>query len=261
MPVNSVSTSLFAPKASLNHHGDSYDQAMHQEEMDQMSENKGAGELSSSSPKTRLPSSPRNSKVKIKRFFNVDGSTVTSKSEPEEDGVLDGLKYDAAFHTGALVKKKRFRPAKAADKSLGNMRSFGKAVIHPIDSIKSKATHTTAIRISKAERPFLSPEADKEYLEAHDNLKRAESISSSKQGTSDEEHESIVGDYRNRLQKIEAHRESLRAAWITSRHVRRVRVVPKKHIDLSGNHDFFCNSERGTSWCNGWLEWLGHVRR
>jgi len=197
-------------------------------------------------------------KAKTKKFFKVDDAAVEGESKPEEDGVQN-IEHDPAFHTSALVKEKRFRPAKTADKTLGHIKSLGKAVVHPVDSIKSKATRTTAGQLSKADRPYLSKKADEEYLQAHDNLKRAESTSSSKKGTSDEEQKFIVGDHREKLREIEAHRESLRAAWTTSRHVRRVRVVPKRHIDFPNNDYFVERDDRGEVVGYDWLKWLGYV--
>ena len=155
------------------------------------------------------------------------------------------MENDAAFNSSRLIRKRRFRPGKTADKTLGAIQSIGNAVVHPIKSAKKTATRTTAGQLSKAERPFLSQEADLELLKAHDNLKRAESTNSSKQGTPDEEQES----HRDKIRELEERRESLSAAWTTSRHVRRVRVVPKRHFNIP-------NNEHGN---DDWLKWLGHV--
>ena len=225
-------------------------------------------EISDDSSIDRMPDSPKRkglaalttrTKAKTKKLFHIDGAAKGNESDPDEDGVLDNIEHDPAFNTGSLIKKKRFRPGKTADKTLSNIKSVGKAVVHPVDSIKRGATRTTAGQLSKAERPFLSKKADQEYLEAHDNLRRAESTSSSKQGTSDEEQESILGDHRERIREIEAHRESLRAAWTTSRHVRRVRVVPKRHINFPNNDFFLEDDGHGESRRFDWLTWLGYV--
>lgn len=152
-------------------------------------------------------------KAKTKRLLKLDGAAVDEMSEEEEEGPLDNMKNDPAFNSSQLIKKKRFRPGKTADKTLGAIQSIGNAVVHPIKSAKSTATRTTAGQLSKAERPFLSQKADIEFLQAHDNLKRAESTSPSKQGTSDEEQESLIGGHRGKIREMEEHRESLRAAW------------------------------------------------
>ncbi len=217
--------------------------------------NKGHGLLK----RKRLLNLKSITKAKTKKLFNIDGATVDDESEPEDDGVFENIQRNPAFHTGALVKEKRFQPGKSADKTLEHIKSLGKAVAHPVDSIKSKATRTTAGQLSKADRPYLSKKADEDFLQAHDNLKRAESTSSSKKGTSDEEQESIISEHRERVREIEAHRESLRAAWTTSRHVRRVRVVPKRHIDFPNNDHFVQRDDSGKFASYDWLKWLGYV--
>ena len=196
-------------------------------------------------------------KSKTKRLLKVDAATAV---DFEEDYSLNDLKDNPAFAPSHLTKKRRLRPVKTADKTLKTFHSIGNAIIHPKDAIKSKATKTTANQLSKADRPYLSQKADLEYLQAHDNLKRAESIHSSKRGTSDEEQNDSVGNHRENVRKLEAHRESLRAAWTTSRHVRRVRVVPKRHIDFPDNEFFVERDNNGNIAHYDWMKWLGYVR-
>lgn len=191
-------------------------------------------------------------KAKTKKLFKLDGAVMGELSEHEEEDPLDDMENNAAFNSSQMIRKRRFRPGKTADKTLGAIQSIGNAVVHPIKSAKKTATRTTAGQLSKAERPFLSQKADVEFLQAHDNLKRAESTSSSKPGTSDEE----LDSHLDKIRELEEHRESLRAAWTTSRHVRRVRVVQKRHFNISdhehGNeHLQFADYD--------WLKWLGHV--
>ena len=196
---------------------------------------------------------------RTQKLFKLDDTMENDESEDAGEVSLDNINHDPAFNTCQLIKKKRFRPGRTADKTLSAVQSIGNAVIHPIKSAKSTATRTTAGQLSKAERPFLSQRADIELLQAHDNLKRAESTSSSKQGTSDGERESLIGGHRDRVQEIEKHRESLRAAWTTSRHVRRVRVVPKSHINFPDNEYFVERDKGGEVVRYHWLKWLGYV--
>lgn len=194
----------------------------------------------------------RRTKAKTKKLFKLDAA------EDEGEGPLDNMNHDPAFNSSQLIKKKRFRPGKTADKTLGAIQSIGNAVVHPIKSAKSTATRTTAGQLSKAERPFLSQKADTDFLHAHDNLERAESTRSSEQGTSDEEQESLIGGHRDKIQEMEEQRESLRVAWTTSRHVRRVRVVPKRHINFPDNEYFVERDDRGECVRYDWLKWLGY---
>ncbi|KAF6226057.1 hypothetical protein HO173_012547 [Letharia columbiana] len=210
------------------------------------------------SKRKRLSGLSRRTRAKTRNLFKMDGAAEDDRSENEGEGPLDDMKRDPAFNSSQLIKKKRFRPGKTADKTLGAIQSIGNAVVHPIKSAKSTATRTTAGQLSKAERPFLSQKADMEFLQAHDNLKRAESTSSSKQGTSDEERESLIGGHRDKIREMEEQREGLRAAWTTSRHVRRVRVVPKRHINFPHNEYFVERDERGEFVRYDWLKWLGY---
>ena len=190
----------------------------------------------------------------------MDGATSDVQADSDDAGVLGDIERNPAFHTSTLEKKRRFRPGKTADKTLHNIKSVGKAIVHPVDSIKSKATRTTAGQLSKADRPYLSQKADLQYLEAHDNLKRVVSSGPSRHATSDEDQDAIVGSHQNKVREIEAHRESLRAAWTTSRHVRRVRVVPKRHLNVPDNGFFIEKDANGQFVRYKWLEWLGYVR-
>ena len=211
------------------------------------------------SKRKRLSSIKIGAKANTKRLFKVDGAARDDDSEQEERRGLDILGHDPAFNTSHLVKRRRFRPGKSAEKALNTITSIGNAVIHPKDSLKSQATKTTAGQLSKAGRPYLSQKADLEFLQAHDNLKQAESTSSSKQGTSDEDQKSLISGHRDKIREMEAHRESLRAAWTTSRHVRRVRVVPKRHINLPKNDSFVERNASGEVLRYDWLRWLGYV--
>lgn len=259
MPQHKVSASPRSPKPSGSPDGFHEEPGTARQQdgsSDDDSVNKGPG----LSKRKRLSNLKSITKAKTKKLFKVDAAAVDDELEPEDEGVFENVEHDPAFHTGALVKEKRFQPGRTADKTLGHIKSLGKAVVHPVDSIKSKATRTTAGQLSKADRPYLSKKADEDYLLALDNLKRAESSSSSRKGTSDEEQKSIVSDYRHKVREIEAHRESLRAAWTTSRHVRRVRVVPKRHTDFPNNDYFVQRDGFGEFVYYDWLKWLGYVR-
>lgn len=206
----------------------------------------------------RLSSLTGRTKAKTKKLFSLDGIDADEQSQDNQEDPLDILKTDPAFNSSRLTKKRRFRPAKTADKMLGAIQSLGNAVVHPVKSAKSTVTRTTASQLSKAERPFLSQKADMEFLQAHDNLKRAESITnSSKQGTSDEEQDSLIDGPRDRVREMEEHRESLRAAWTTSRHV--VRVVSQRHISFPEDEYFVERDEHGDFVRYEWLKWLGYV--
>ncbi|KAL9128615.1 MAG: hypothetical protein Q9217_002749 [Psora testacea] len=198
------------------------------------------------SKRNRLSSLKRTTKAKTKSLFiGKDVYTIGNSKEEEKAQVMKDIENDPAFNTSHLVSKERVSVGGAAGKTRGALRSVGKSVMHPKDAIKSKAKKTTAGQLSKTERPYLSQEADLDFLQAHDDLRRAESASSSRPDISDEEIDPLISEHKNKLREMEAYRESLQAAWITSRHVRRVRVVPKRHITFPNNEYFVERDERG----------------
>ena len=209
----------------------------------------------------RLLNLTRRTKAKTKKLLKLDGAVGNEQSEVMKENTLDDKKNDPELHSHQLVKRKKLHQRKTADRTLGAIQSISNAVVHPVKSAKSTVTRTTAGQLSKAERPFLSQDADIEFLRAHDNLERAESSrGSSKQDVSDEDQESLIGSHRDKIREMEEHRESLRVAWTTSRHVRRVRVVPKRHITFPDNECFVERDERGDFVRYDWLTWFGYVR-
>ncbi|KAK4696995.1 hypothetical protein P7C71_g1006, partial [Lecanoromycetidae sp. Uapishka_2] len=215
--------------------------------------------MPSPSKRKRFSGFTSRTKAKTKKILKLKGADG-EVSETEEDGVLEQLEHNPAFATSKLEKKKRLRPGKKAERALGNVQALGKTIIHPIDGIKRGATRTTAGQLSKVDRPYLSRKADLDLLEAHDNLKQAESTCSSQQGTTDDEQGELAGvldSHRDRIKEMEAHRESLKAAWTTSRHVRRVRVVPKRHMKFPDNEHFEERDDHGQVLRFDWFKWLG----
>ncbi|KAG8529836.1 uncharacterized protein KY384_005317 [Bacidia gigantensis] len=204
----------------------------------------------------RLSEIAKETKERTKRIFKARVA--------EEDGGLaesvnveEGLQNDPAFSQRLLAQKRRRNVKSVAEGTLSAVQTIGKSIVHPKDALKSKATKSTAAQLSKAQRPYLSQKADLDLLQAHDNLKRAASSSSSLENTSDEEYAASIRGSRDRVRQMEEHRDSMRAAWSTSRHVRRVRVVPKRHIDFPEDQYFKIIDQRGIYKGYKWLEWLG----
>lgn len=213
--------------------------------------------IPSPTTRQRLSSLAGRIKAKTKKLSSLGGVDADEQSQDNQEDPLDILKTDPAFNSSQMIKKRRYHPARTADQMLGAIQSLGSAVVHPVKTVKSTATRTTASQLSKAERPFLSRNADIEFLQAHDNLKRAEFTNSSTRGTSDEEQKSLIDGHRDRVRGMEEHRESLRAAWTTSRHV--VRVVSHRHIIFPNDEYFVERDERGDFVRHKWLKWLGYV--
>ena len=196
----------------------------------------------------------------MRRLFSSRDEDGENNSEAESVQGMSDIERDPAFNPGQLVNKRQISAEGAKDKTLHALQQLGRIILYPKDTIKSKATKTTAKHLSKAERPYLSQKADLDFLEAHEGLKRAESSSSSRHGVSDEEIDSDIIRRRDKIREMEMHRESLHAAWTTSRHVRRVRVVPKRHIAFPEVEYFTERDNEGNIARYDWLKWLGYVR-
>ncbi|KAL8722824.1 MAG: hypothetical protein Q9225_000773 [Loekoesia sp. 1 TL-2023] len=217
--------------------------------------------------KTGSPSSRRNklrllaSKTKeaTKRLLNAPDQQERSKDLPQNNNQpLHVLESDAAFNLGQLDTEHRSEKRVAA-KIQVNMQAVAAGIMHPKRGVKGKATRSTAGRLSRIERPYLSKNMDIELLEAHDNLSRAQSVASSARETSKEEAAPWSDDCKERVQQLEARRESLRAAYTTGRLVQRVRVVPKRHIDLPGAGQFLRRDKQRGRMRHDWLKWIGYV--
>ncbi len=212
------------------------------------------------SKRERLRGLTSRTKTNTKRLLNLEKPhDHDDGADRHDDDVLDDINADPAFNPSKLIKKKRLTIGGAAGKALGSIQTVAETVTHPIESIKSKATRTTAGNLSQAERPYLSQKADLEFLKAHVNLSRAKSSRSSRHNTSDDEQDPVEDEFREKVEELEAHRESLRVAWTTSRHIGRVRVVPKEHMDFPDDQAFLEKDDRGNVVRYKWEKWLGYV--
>ena len=208
--------------------------------------------------KFRLRSLKHKAKEKTKKLLSIDDARL-------EDGEVDvskNIKGDPAFNPGFLRdKQQKKKKREGAASPAANLGAFVTSIASPKNAIKGKATRTTAGKLSKVQRPYLSKDADLEFLEAHNRLDRAESSRSSMQATTDDENNSLVEGHKGRIDEMKAHRESLRVAWTTARFVTRVRVVPKRHFDFPAREVFVKDVEEQRAWARyDWLKWIGHVR-
>ena len=199
-------------------------------------------------------------KEKMKQLLGVTDAKTVGDTLHESDDITDQITGDPAFNPGVIENQRRRSKRERAKATLDSVSSFATGLSSPKNAIKGKATRTTAGKLSKVERPYLSHDADIEFLEASDNLSRAEPSLSSGQVTSDEDLKDLIGGHRAKLNEMRAHRESLRLSHATSRHVNRVRVVPKRHLDFPKWEAFFrSHGEGGTFNKYDWLKWIGHV--
>ncbi|EED17821.1 hypothetical protein TSTA_116110 [Talaromyces stipitatus ATCC 10500] len=147
----------------------------------------------------------------------------------------------------------RLRTAKASSKEVAG------SILHPKRTIFKYCQGKTAKSLSKATRPYITPQADREFLAAHDALfeakkngdkaparktrgrkgtpaaRREKSPHSRENGVPLGEYQPLQTDAEIQTRKVElleAHRQSIIIAWITTRHIKAVRVTPSRIADF-----------------------------
>ncbi|KAL8810463.1 MAG: hypothetical protein Q9200_002557 [Gallowayella weberi] len=200
-------------------------------------------------------------KQATKRLFSTtdtgERQDILRRPSLEGDPATQVLKDDPTFNPNQLDTKHRSEMGLAA-KVQNNLHTVAAGIINPKQSAKSKAARSTAGRLSKVERPYVSQNMDMEYLDAHDDLSRSHSVASSGRNTSDEDPFRSNRDCRDRVERLEAERENLRAAHTMRRHVQRVRVVPKRHLKFPAEQHFVDTNINREHAGYVWLRWIGY---
>ncbi|KAI9846356.1 MAG: hypothetical protein M1837_004209 [Sclerophora amabilis] len=211
--------------------------------------------LETSKP-SRLTRITQKTKAKTKKLLDLDGrGEKYGKGGDRNDDAVGRIDSDPAFNPSKLTRKRRTSGGDRADKTIDAVKSVAGTIVRPKGAIKEKATKTTAGRLSKVEHPYLSLKADLDYLRAHDVLRQAESSAAS---STSEVDKAVAQEHRDKIEKLESHRESMRVAWTTSRHIHRVRVVPKRHLRFPERSSFKEFDESGAFVRYKWERWLGH---
>lgn len=231
-----------------------------EQEQDQSSDDEVTDATVSSTNVAKLRRLRYRAKERTNKLLSINDAKSAGAVPYREDDVVNNIIRDPAFNPGTIQSQKQRGKREGAKATLGSIGSFILGIKNPKDALKDKATRTTAGKLSEVQRPYLSPDADAELLAAHDDLSHAESSRSSWQVTSDEDPDLSVGEYRDKLQALKAQRDSLRVGYTTSRHVTRVRVVPKRHLDFPETNSFYKRRSEGeVTNSYDWVKWLGYV--
>jgi hypothetical protein len=215
-----------------------------------------------------LSQAPGNGKQVVKNRLYGSGPPTHNFSPPNNNNTEhvishEFLKNDPAFNparvpghknpsTANIPRGSKLFHANAKNTTKGMARS----VLHPRRSIIQHYRGKTAKGLSKATRPYLTPQADREFLAEYDALFEAEYSRARGRGT---DHQKTNGTIftntlggvnmgreerqideswkdgprainyelqRKKVELLEAHRQSLAVAWITGRYIKRVRLAP-----------------------------------
>ena len=178
------------------------------------------------SKRARVRHFARKTKEKTKDLLRMDSHPNGDTDDASDTGSNEDISTLPAFNPSQVLDKS---PPRLRGKDEANIkdriRAAASAVAHPQRTIRDKATQSAAGKMSKSQRPFLTPENDKALLEAHERLADVTSSRSSMQITEEDGHSDEEVDVRNKVDKLEEQRVGLQIAWTVGRHVERVRVV------------------------------------
>lgn len=250
---------LTAPPSNSHNRVSSFD-AMDPAGERSSSDHGTTGRAGFQSRRKRLHNLTSRTKTKAKTLLKLEkGHNLDEEGGRQDQSVSEQIDGNPAFNPSKVAKKDRASTDGAGGIALGTLHTVVETIAHPIDTVKSKATRTTAGKLSEAERPKPSRESDVEFLQAHIDLSQVQSSSSSRLDLNGQAQHPLEDELRQKVEDIEAHRQSLRVALVTSRHVDRVRVVPKRHIDYPNGEAFLERDIQGDVLRYEWIKWLGHV--
>ena len=194
-------------------------------------------------------------KGKTRNIFHRNADT-----DVDADDIQGSIHRNPAFNPRILAKQQKQEQATSPAKVLDTVKSIRSNIAHPKQAVKDKATRTTAGRLSKRHRPFLSQRADAEFLRAYEELENTESTRTSRHASSDPDStDSACVHHRQKIERMKAKREGLKIAWTTSRHITRVRVTPKRQWPYPDRSAYMKNDGNGTDARFDWLPWLGQL--
>ncbi|KAF7875256.1 hypothetical protein EAF04_002428 [Stromatinia cepivora] len=190
----------------------------------------GHQNLSDPTPHNEADGLRSKAKTKAKRLLRIDDGNSSSENNEEDqffDSVVEEINQSPAFDAGKVLNTSRVGNGSRIERTKNILQGTADAIVHPVASVKSKATRKTAGKLAKS-RPYLSNQAKFDFLEAHDELQQArdDQHNSEDEGVN-EENLSKIDHYEKKVQAIERSREEIRVAWVTDRHVHRVRAVDK----------------------------------
>lgn len=160
-------------------------------------------------------------KAKSKKMLRIESS---DDEDAEYEAAMDELNESPAFNPDKFLNKKCIGQSGLADRAISVLQGTAHAVASPKTAIKQRATRKTASSLAKS-RPYLSRKADLDFLEAHDDLMRVKDSEGDEDKSEKSEKEGHIIDCNVQLENMERTREEMRVAWMTTRHVRRVRAA------------------------------------
>ena len=197
-------------------------------------------------------------KTKTKRALHIDPFGDEDAERSSSEAALEELNDSPAFNSSKFLNQARRGPSGYAGKVVAMVRGTANVIINPKAAIKLRATQTTAGKLAKS-HPYMSRKADLEFLEAHDDLRRVEN----KHSESDDEETVIrrqgnIDQGQERVKGLEKRRQNMKVAWVTARHVLRVRVVDTTPTPFPDDNFFEEKDDCGFTGFK-WGKWIAYV--
>jgi hypothetical protein len=198
-------------------------------------------------------------KQKAKNFLHLEPNSYEADDD-QYHAALDELENSPAFNTSKFLNRARLGSSGFASKAIDLIQGTASAIVNPKAAIKSRATRKTAGTLAKS-RPYLSRKADLDFLDAHEDLERERE---SRNGNDDDEtaakKKKGIGQCEDRLEDLERTRQNMRVAWVTARHVQRVRVVDAIPPPPFPEDSFFEQEDDCGFMEFNWGKWIAYVR-
>jgi hypothetical protein len=123
------------------------------------------------------------------------------------------------------LNKARIRSSSIPDKAIALTQEAAEALVNPKAAIKRLVTRSAAGKLAKS-NPYSTRKADLDFLDAYNDLKRAE-LPGGREFTEEESETKRrnINHFEDRIEEMKHRRQSMKVAWVTARHVQRVRIV------------------------------------
>jgi hypothetical protein len=197
-------------------------------------------------------------KDRTKRALHIESAVDDADKSSYEAGIEE-LNESPAFNPARFLKRARIGQAGLPARAVSVVQGAIEVIVNPKAAIKSRATRKTAGKLAKS-RPYLSRKADLDFLEAHDDLQRAEG---SRSRIDDEEEaaqkDGNIGQCEEHIAELERWRQNMRVAWVTARHVQRVRVVDAVPPLPFPDETFFEQQDDCGFTEFNWGKWIAYV--
>lgn len=214
-----------------------------------------------SSSLRKLKAIGHKAKKKTKSVLGVEKAVYDSDSETSlHNAALDEINENPAFNSAKFQEAQHEGSSTKAEKATTILQSAKGFLAHPKETIQNRAAKQTAGKMANS-RPYLSRQANLEFLAAFNDLEDAEQAL---EGVYDGEEtlvkEANIHDAEERIEGMERERQSMRVAWITARHVERVRAVPDDPPVFPPESFFETKDDFGYTEFH-WGKWIGYVGR